>query len=577
MYRIFLWGIATLAVVFFNSGCSDVKTAEKRLSNELKFFAGQYVKNEFAKQIKLNRECKAFQVNENKLLLLAFDGISIVQRALPYSDLHEFAVSRYYVGQELNIECNEASWSKLTPVKHDKYSYRALVSFKFTDVRRMWQRVPGNSIVITAFKKSVKADQIKFELLNKATDALPGEKFDYYTVYSNAVQATERKFTTSFFVCYDPALPGWVPEDPELAGKIKVDAAAPDWLDFSIDKFNHSKQLERYKNDFYWNGSKLIRKNYDEGLVFRYNRWMTLAEAEETDKLKALENSFDPDGASIDDLTLFVHKLKGFSSKMDLTEAIQKAVNCAESQVNNLRNKNKYQELEQFLMLMQDNPDYAQVFSVVKDNIHQAISSVKRRINRQLENTIAEINAAFNAILKLKSGNLTANQINIECVRQKNSLKNLCQQKSADIDKLVFKIRFLLLLSRNYLEEVNNLYKHYSKNALLKGLEKSVLSRCKNCRKGIQTCIYCSKNIRLCSDCNGKKVMKNNERCTGCQGSGRCIHCKGQGTMNCMNCQKRGFVILHSKVKECLLENMTDLESLLKKYIDELESKKFKL
>lgn len=568
---------AMLLLLSLNFGCSDVKTAEKRLGNELKFFAGQYIKNEFVKQIKLNSECKAFQINENKLLLLAFDGIDVVQRTLPYNDLHEFAVSRYYVGQELNIVCNEASWSNLTAVNHDKYSYRALVTFKFTDIRRMWQRIPGNSIAFTIFKNSATADQIKFELLNKAVSLLPDERFDYYSVYFRNVQIQERKFTTSIFVCYDPALPGWVPEDPVLAGEITVDASKPDWLECSIDKFQHSGMLERYKDDFYWNKSKLIRKNYDEGLVFRYNRWMPLAEAEETARLEDLVNKFDPARASIEELTAFLLKLKGFSPQMNLTNAIQKAVVCAENQINILRNNNNYRALEQFNALMQGNSAYAHVFAAVKDNIMQAITIVKRRVNRQLNDAIAEINAVLSAMLKLDNRKLTANQINIECVRQENILKNLCKEDFPAVSALLFQIRFLQLLSKQYLDDVNRLYKHYDQKEQLVKLEQTVLNKCKNCRKGVQKCIYCSNNPRICSECGGKRNILSDEKCATCNGTALCVHCRGKGSMNCMNCSGRGFVILHSKVKECLQKSISDLEKILKNYITDLENKKLVL
>ena len=171
--------LAVPLLILFAAGCSDRASAEKRISVDLKHFADQYIKLEFAKQIKLNAQCKAFRIKENSLLLLGFDGIDVVERTLAHKDLHEFAVSRYYVGQELKIDCKEASWSNLTKVNHDKYTYRALVTYKFTDTRRMWQRVPGNSIVLTAFKQNTSPAQLKSELLNQAASALPDEKYGH--------------------------------------------------------------------------------------------------------------------------------------------------------------------------------------------------------------------------------------------------------------------------------------------------------------------------------------------------------------------------------------------------------------
>ena len=56
-----------------------------------------------------------------------------------------------------------------------------------------------------------------------------------------------------------------------------------------------------------------------------------------------------------------------------------------------------------------------------------------------------------------------------------------------------------------------------------------------------------------------------------------CVYCRGKGSMNCMNCSGRGFVILHSKVKECLQKSISDLEKILKNYITDLENKKLVL
>ena len=431
-------------------GCSDAATAEKRLSGSLKFFADQYIKREFAKQIKLNERCKAFRMKENSLLLLGFDGLEAVKRTSVHKDLIEFAVARYYVGQELKIECKEALWSNLTKVNHNKYSYRALVTFKLVDIRRMWQRVPGNSIVITAFKNKTTPEQLKFELLNQAVAELPAEKFDYNSIYNRASQTKERNFNVSFFVCYDPAIPGWVPEEPELIGEIKVDAAAPDWLTSTIDKFKPGAKLEFYKDDFYWNNCKTIRKNYDDRLVFRYNKWMTEAQAEERRQFDELVNKFDPDKADIPQLTNFLQKLKGFSDKQNFAAAWQKALYCAENQINKLRNEDKYKDLEAFYRLMQNSPEYVPIFKQVQGNLLQAVAMVKRRLNRQLENKINEIASSLNSIQKLNNSekNFTASQINIECVRQDNALRNLCPKEFAKITRELFRIRFLLLLEK---------------------------------------------------------------------------------------------------------------------------------
>ena len=558
-------------------GCSDSASAEKRISIELKHFADQYIKLEFAKQIKLNGQCKAFRIKENSLLLLGFDGIDVVERTLAHKDLHEFAVSRYYVGQELKIDCKEASWSNLTKVNHDKYTYRALVTYKFTDTRRMWQRVPGNSIVLTAFKQNTSPAQLKSELLNQAASALPDEKFDYCAIYNRASQAKERNFNVSFFVCYDPAKPGWIPEEPELTGEIKVDAVAPDWLDYTIDKFKPGANLEFYKEDFYWNKCKTLRKNYDDGLVFRYNQWMTEAQAEERARFEELVNKFDPDRADINQLSDFMRKLKGFSDKQNFNSAWQKALYCAENQINKFRNEDKYKELESFYRLMQGNPDYAPVFAQLQNSLLQAVAMVKRRINRQLEGKINEISSILNDILKFNGQNeFTATQINIECVRKDNALKKLCPQDSEKISQEIFKIRFLLLLAKRDIAQVNKLYRDDIRQKLLRELEKMVLKNCQNCRRGMQKCIYCEKNPGVCSLCENKRPTSD-ERCSNCKGNGLCVHCRGTKVMKCMNCQGRKFVILHSQAAKLCQESFAELQKILQNNMADLQNKKLKL
>ncbi len=570
--------LAVPLLILFAAGCSDRASAEKRISVDLKHFADQYIKLEFAKQIKLNAQCKAFRIKENSLLLLGFDGIDVVERTLAHKDLHEFAVSRYYVGQELKIDCKEASWSNLTKVNHDKYTYRALVTYKFTDTRRMWQRVPGNSIVLTAFKQNTSPAQLKSELLNNAASALPDEKFDYCAIYNRASQAKERNFNVSFFVCYDPALPGWVPEEPELAGEIKVDAVAPDWLDCTIDKFKPGANLEFYKEDFYWNKCKTLRKNYDDGLVFRFNQWMTEALAEERTRFEELVNKFDPDRADIAQLTEFMQKLKKFSDKQNFAAAWQKALYCAENQINKLRNEDKYKELEAFYRLMQNNPDYSPIFNQVQNSLLAAISMVKRRINRQLENKINEISSALNSIQKLNSGQEFNNavQINIECVRRDNAFKRLCPHDAEKISREIFKIRFLLLLKKREIAEVDKLYRGDSRRKLLRELEKVVLRDCKNCRKGMQKCIYCEKNPGVCSLCENKRSTSD-EKCSVCKGNGFCVHCRGTKVMKCMNCQGRKFVILQAETEKLLSQSFAELQKILQNNMVDLENKKLKL
>ena len=84
--KLSVYASAVLILLAF-CGCSDVNTAEKRLANELPKFASRYVKKEFARQIQLNDQCKAFRINENRLLLLGFDGIEVVQNQLSHKDL----------------------------------------------------------------------------------------------------------------------------------------------------------------------------------------------------------------------------------------------------------------------------------------------------------------------------------------------------------------------------------------------------------------------------------------------------------------------------------------------------------
>ncbi len=558
-------------------GCSDAATSEKRLSADMKYLISQYMKSEFAKQIKLNSQSKAFLISENKLLLLEFDGIEAVPRTAPHGDLIEMAVARHYAGQELDIFCRKASWSKLTKIKHERYTYRALVSLDFVDKRRMWQHVPAVSIVMTDFKIRSTPDKLKSELLNNAVRALPDEKFDYNYIYIRPSSSSQRNFTATFFVCYDPELPGWVAEDAELAGSINVAAVPADWLNNTFDKLKPEKGIMPYKQELYWQNSKTIRQNYDNGLVFFDNQWMPADQAVETVKLNALTAAFDPGRATVEELTDFLQKLKSFSARMDLTAGLQKAVSCAELHINNLRNENSCRKLEDFLALMQEEPAYSQGFEQVKEKLKQTIIAAKRRINQQLDNAVMDIKNALKSIVELKaSNNLTHNRINIECVRQDNILKRVCPHDSKDISRQLFRLRFLLLLQHRHFDEINKLYKSGEYRNLLPELEKSVITDCKNCRKGVQACIYCAKHPGKCPECNGSS-FKIGSPCAECKSSGICMHCKGSRRMKCMNCNGRGFLILFSTAEAVCNKTIAEFEFVLGNNIKELESKKYAL
>jgi hypothetical protein len=131
-------------------------------------------------------------------------------------------------------------------------------------------------------------------------------------------------------------------------------------------------------------------------------------------------------------------------------------------------------------------------------------------------------------------------------------------------------------LKKRNIEEVNKLYKNSEYRALLRQLEDSIISDCKNCRKGIQKCIYCAKAPGICHRCNGLRDSDGNV-CMLCKDNGRCVHCKGSCQMKCMNCQGRGFVILFSTAEMLCKQVFAEFEKILKNNIAELENKKLDL
>ena len=434
--------------------------------------------------------------------------------------------------------------------------------------------MPGNMLAWTVFKAQADPKQITADLLNMGVKDLPGEKFDFHTVYSRTADIMERTFTVTVFANYDSSLPGWVPEDPEFAADVEVNAESPDWLESSIDKFKPQIGTELYKEYFYWRNSKTIRKNYDEGLVFFQNKWMVESEAGDNIRLNELVSKFDPDQADISELTTFLRKARGFAGNIDLSSALKKAVTCAENIINNLRNGDDYRKLENFYYLMINDPAYGKGFEQLLETAAQAISASKKRINRQLENSVGEIQKSLNAMQALNSpADFTPDQINIECVRQENVLKKICQSDAEKISKLIFQIRYLLLLQKRHIDEVNKLYRYSEYKEQIRFMEKTVLKKCSNCRKGLQKCIYCEKAPGICRDCEGRRPVSD-EKCQTCQSSGVCVHCRGKRFVVCMMCQGRDFVILHSKADALCRQMFAELEKVLNNNIADLENKK---
>ena len=559
-------------------GCSDRGTAEKRLINDLPYLADRYIKNEFARQIKLNTHCKAWLIDGSKLLLLVFDGIDVVRREAAGNDLHEFALARYYTGQELDIKCNKASWSELTAVKHTRFSYRALATFDFTDTRRMWQRVPGCAIAMIALKSKTSEEQIRIDLLNKAARYLPDGKFDFNMVYKRQAMSSGRNFTVSFFVCYDPDIPGWVPEDPELAGRIELNAAVPDWRSCTPDKFTPAAEgMKLYKNDFYWNNTHIIRQKHDAGLVCCNGQWMPPAQAEATRKLEELVKRFDPVAANVDMLTAFLQALKAFPPEMDFSEALQKAVLCAEKNISDMRKKDDWQQLENFYSLMQENPLFSEVIARTKTTAVEAIKAVKQRVNRQIELAVDGINSSLQTLKNLgRKDDLTAMQINIECVRQENILKKLCPQDEKVIAADILKLRFCLLLKKRDTNAVNMRYITTDARGIFRDLEEKMFSKCRSCSNGRQRCFYCEDNPGYCRSCKGKANAGGKE-CATCSGRRFCVHCKGRAFMICMKCGGRGVVILSSDIEKLYLQTFAELEQLLLENVAEWEKKRLPL
>ncbi|MBR2356430.1 MAG: hypothetical protein IKA65_00205 [Lentisphaeria bacterium] len=566
---VYTWLLLLCGILIF-TGCSDMSTAGKRLEQQLKGIADNYMKNEFVKQVKLNSHCQSWQVAPDRLLLFGFDGSEVRKFDTAHNELNAMALARCYVGQELYMQCNSASWSNLVSVEHERYKYRCLITFNISETRRMWQHLPGVSIVNVALKTDKNEDQLKEELEKDALKYLPGEKFDFHYLYTRPGITQNRKYTVTIFACYDPALPGWIPEDPEIARDIKLQIKKPDWLDMSIDKFKKPTVLTLYKDFLYWKKSAEFHKNYDDGLFYRYGRWLNAEDAEAAGKLMDLVDNFKPDSADLEALTGFLHELSGYTELLSISQAKNKAVECARNLIQKWQNANDYKKLSYMAQLLDYNPDYKLIESGIKSLLERARATVKRRVNQQLGDYIAALKNAGNLLEEFVANkNMTPEQINIILVRQENNLKKICFNNADKISELFFRLRFNTLLKSGNIAEVNKLYEQPGRTELLKALEREVLTRCTNCRRGRQKCIYCAAAPGKCTKCEGKSEYSV---CPVCRNNGLCEHCRGSLQIKCLQCSGRGFIILLNKAAKLIEADHRALQKIINDTAVDLEN-----
>ena len=577
MKRFLIIWLPLFFLLLILTGCSDTATAGKRLEKQLKSIADNYMKNEFLKQIKLNSHCRSWLVAPDRLLLFGFDGSEVRKLDPGHAELHAMALARCYVGQELYMQCRSASWSNLVKVNHERYKYRCLITFKITEVRRMWQHMPAISIVNVALKTALTEDQLKEELENYAVKLLPGEKYDLHYLYTrpgsdkNLDYLKNREYTVTIFACYDPELPGWVPEDPELAKDIKLEIKKPDWLEMSIDKYKLPKNLTRYKDFLYWKESAVFQQKYDEGFLYRYGRWLTADDAQKAEKLMALVNAFDSANADLSALSTFLREISEYTPLLGISEAEKKSIACAENLINNYLNTNDYKNLSYLAHLLEYNSDFKLIESAIKAPLERALAVVKRRVNLNIAEKIQSLKEAGKQLDEfVLNKKMTPEQINIILVRQENNLKKICSNNATEIAGHFFRLRFNTLLQGGYISEVNKFYNQAGLTRQLKELELEVLQRCDNCRKGRQKCIYCVSAPGKCTQCEGKNEFSG--PCATCSNSGKCEHCSGSLKIKCLKCSGRGFVILKDQIGKLITKDHQALEKIISDSCADLEN-----
>ena len=523
--------------VMLLTGCGDEAVARQRLQQECSVLARQYTTLEISRQVAANPQSKAFAMAPGTLLLVNFDGLEVFPADIGYKDVLSFSIARFYVAQELELLVESMICGKIIPIKHERFTYRSLLELKLREKRRIWRHEPGVIFTYAKLRSQADTEAMKNELLAEAVPLLNDENADLRALYQTAGEKQERIYDMSFFVCYDPALPGWVLE--ENIEELNTGKLLPaDWLQSSAPQY--SSKVTNYAGAWYWKKSAELKKKLDNGLRFYDNRWLKAAVVEAMIRLDKLVKTFDPERATMAELDVFLRKLQLFPEEVDRQRACELAEQCARKLILQWRNENKYEDLIRFQRSMQDDP----AFRILEKNIGKvclnASDVVKRRHNSLLVEDINAINAAVENIKNaLLDAEINTKKMNVVLTRERNELEKLCPESVSQLKVILTKLHFGQLLMRNELNEANKLYKT-PQAEMLKALEPELLKDCRECVNGMQTCFYCRELNGKCQKCRGLMII-NDDICHTCHGTGVCNTCRGKRRIRCLNCAGYGF------------------------------------
>ncbi len=568
-----------VSVFILFCGCSDRRVAGKRLQNEQKSLAEKYISKVFAGQSKLNSNyavwCTAVSNTEcvtgGRTFMAGFDGVEVFNREADHKLLDEYAVARFYAAQELELLIKGIVSGAPAPYEHEKYTFRSFIKLSVTENRRLWKHAPGVSIGIAALKNDKKSEAVKLELKNTVSKYLPPEKTDYFYLNRQKSDLVSRDYEVVCFICYDPALPGWVLEDNPQSTDLSREAGS--WFDGS---WQVPAEVTQYNNQYYWKDSALFRKNYDKGLVLFRGRWMSAELASATLELEKLCDEFDPAACDVEALQDFLGKVSKFSAECDRNPAWKKAATAAGIIINKLQQGNEFEKLRDLLTILTDDAEFAPIREQCRPHCEKAMNIAMQNLNKQLTENISMLNRIGKKIDEIFADPGQRQQKRaIALSRLTNVYSNIVPENKQKFAAEIVKMQFAAILLAGTLEDASGLYQNVEDAVMLKEISPALLRDCPKCRRGITRCIYCRESKGQCTGCRGEKFV-NNDFCRVCRGSGKCEKCGGSLRIKCLSCAGRGFFIRKEKVQTLLKESSANIGKLLQNNIQELEKRRVK-
>ncbi len=560
-------GVAGLTALLM-TGC-DSGAAAQRLQAEAPQLVQLYVNSELNRQIKLNAGQKAFNMSENRVFLIGEDGcgedsIGARMTESPHSDLAVFMAGRFYIAAEVFYEIGPVVIGEVRKTDGGRFSHRSVLRVRLRIVKRTWERCMGRGVFGVVFAAGQSPEMLKRLALRRCAEKLPAPEMDYESLYVSEPQEVDEESDATIFVNYDPALPGWVPENVDVAANRTLQGAIPEWHDARQQaRWAPPDGVVEYQGRLFLAEDVELLKKYDAGQVCRNRVWMSVQAANEMSAVTGLRDGFNVREATLGDLNTYMVKLAQYPQAPGVESAYADARTVAARLIRKWADDDNLDELKAFSERLRL-PEYAPLKTELEAPCAAAVAEVTARCNRRLEERIERLHKLAEEIEKLRKmdGPWDAAWFDIVLARFASRVGKDCPAKAAAFTVPLLRVRAAYALRNGDVEYVNRMYRHNATAAELRKVENQILAPCSVCRQGVVRCENCSGNGK-CSVCGGEGLV-HSEICTACGGRGSCGSCRGSKNMPCPHCHGRKFVVRATGVSQLLNDNIDTITELLR-------------